>query len=91
MDLCAITLSSQSRCIVSIEIIINKSLKHLPSNLLITKARRPGSDNTVVTEKLNWNKSSRIVRSNGTQNNECFTASDSGHTELIVHADRCRS
>ena len=90
MLLYSFTLGSQSRSVVPVHI-VNKILINLPSYLLIAKARRPGSDDTVITIEFDWHESSRVVGSNWTEDAVSLAASDSAHAKLVVHADRGRS
>ena len=50
VNLSSVTLSFQGRGVVSKVKKNVKMIMYLPSNLLITEARRPGTNNIVITE-----------------------------------------
>ena len=50
VNLSSVTLSFQGRGVVSKVKKNVKMIKYLPSNLLIAEARRPGTNNIVITE-----------------------------------------
>ena len=73
-----LTLRSQSWCIIT-------------SNFLVAEATGPSSNHTRVTEELNGDETTRIVRPDWTENNECLGFGNTGETDGVVHADGSRS
>ena len=79
MVLHSLALGPQSRSVVSEHIVINKILINLPSDFLITEARRPGADDTVIAVKFDRHESSRVVGAHRTENAVSLAASYSRH------------
>ena len=62
-------------------------VKYLPSNLLVAEAIRPRSDHASLSEQFNWHKSTRVVRTHGTQDNKRLALGDARQAQLVVHAN----